>query len=104
MKRARADSHHHKIKEVTDRIKEIIIIPIGINQNLITRIKTTIIQEELETLNTTIKEISTNQKKKTNNIFRNITHKKMNTTPKAETKTTTINITKAASQSKKVNK
>ena len=102
MKRARVGSHHHKIKEMMDPIKEIINSLIRINISLIIIIRMTIIQEQLETINTTIKEIIINKKRKTTSNFKNIIPKKMNTMTKKEIILIMITIIKAASQSKRV--
>ena len=102
MKRARADSQHLQIEEVMDHINEITNIPIGRNKSLITKIKMNIIQVQ-EIQNIMIKEIIIKQKKKTSNLFRNITNKKMNTMIKAEIIIITSNIIKVASQNRKVN-
>lgn len=102
MKRARVGSHHHKIKEMMDPIKENINSLIRINISLIIIIRMTIIQEQLETINTTIKEIIINKKRKTTSNFKNIIPKKMNTMTKKEIIVTMITIIKAASQSKRV--
>jgi len=102
MKKAKVGSHHHKIKEMTHPIKENINNLIRINISLIIIIIMTIIQEELEIINTTIKEIIINKKRKTTNNFRNIIPKNMNTMIKKEIIVTMITIIKAASQSKRV--
>ena len=99
MKRAKADSHRHKIKGMMDHIKEIINILIRISTSLITIIKMITIQEEVETINTKIQETI---KKKTINNFKSTILKKMNIMTRKEIIIIMNNIIKAASQNKRM--